>query len=326
MGYNKTNYARIRREYQTKYLKAREEADRRMAELHQKSPELASIDRALSKTGAEIAMAALGTGAEYQSKLAAVAEKNQALQAKRRELMAQMGYPADYTLPPYECTQCNDSGFVGINMCECMRRDLILAAYESSGLGELMRTQSFETFDVLFYKNDEEHYRRAQENFEMLKSYAKNFTTKSENLILVGPTGLGKTHLSTSVARCVIDLGYDVYYTSAIDMMADFKQAHFSSGEERREAGEGVARYTDCDLLIIDDLGTETSNQFTTSCLYTVINNRINLKKPTIINTNLTASELKGRYTDRIASRIIGEFTPLVFAGTDIRLQKLKRK
>ena len=207
-----------------------------------------------------------------------------------------------------------------------MRRDLILAAYESSGLGELMKTQRFETFDISFYENDEDSYRRMQENFSLLHNYAHNFTTKAESLILVGPTGLGKTHLSTSVARCVIDLGYDVYYTSSIDMMADFKQAQFSSGEERREASEGVARYTECDLLIIDDLGTETINQFSTSCLYTVLNNRINLKKPTIISTNLTASELKGKYTDRIASRIIGEYSPLVFSGTDIRLQKLKRK
>lgn len=326
MGYNKTNYARIRREYQTKYLKARGEADRRMAEIHQKSPELADIDRELSKTGIEIAMAALGTGAEHQSKLAAVERKNLALQEKRVALLAQMGYPADYTLPPYECTKCNDSGFVGITMCDCMRRDLILAAYESSGLGQLMRSQSFENFDLSFYQGDTEQYNCMKDTFERLKKYAESFTTGSENLIFLGKTGLGKTHLSTAIARTVIEKGFDVYYTGAIEMMSDFEQARFGSGEERREAGEGVARYTECDLLIIDDLGTETSNQFTTSCLYMVLNSRINLKKPTVISTNLTGVEIKNRYTERITSRIFGEFCARYFVGTDIRLQKLKRK
>lgn len=326
MGYNQANYARIRGEYQTKFLKARGEADRRMAEIHQKSPEIADIDRQLTKTGAEIAMAAIGTGESYLQKLEAVRERNQALQARRAQLLQEMGYPTDYTLPPYECTKCNDSGFVGIKMCDCMRRDLILAAYESSGLGQLMKTQSFESFDLSYYKDSDAHYRRMQENVAVMQSYAEHFTLQSDNLILTGPTGLGKTHLSTAAARRIIERGFDVYYTGAIEMMADFERARFSSGEERREAGADLSRYTDCDLLILDDLGTETVNQFTTSCLYMVINNRINLKKPTVISTNLTGSEIKARYAERITSRILGEFLPLTFAGTDIRRQKLSKK
>ena len=326
MGYNKTNYARIRGEYQTKYLKARAEADRRMAEIHEKCPAIADLDRRLSKTGAEIAMAALGTGEEYRARLAAVESKNLALQEKRAALLAELGYPADYTLPPYECAKCNDSGFVGIKMCDCMRRDLMLAAYESSGLGQLMKTQSFDSFDLSFYKADTDQRRRMQENLELLKAYAENFSTASDNLILTGPTGLGKTHLSTSVARRVIERGFDVYYTGAIEMLAEFERARFGSGEERREAGEELSRYTECDLLILDDLGTETSNQFTTSCLYMVLNNRINLKRPTIISTNLTGADIKARYADRITSRIMGEFSPLAFVGDDVRYQKIRRK
>ena len=326
MGFNKANYSRIRAEYQTKFLKAHAEADRRMAEVHQKSSEIAAIDHELTKTGMEIAMAALGSGEDYRATLAAVEEKNLALQEKRRALLEKMGYPADYTLPPYECDKCKDSGFVGVKMCDCMRRDLIMAGYESSGLGRLMQEQSFENFDLSFYKADAEQYSRMQENLELLKSYADNFTTESESLILCGPTGLGKTHLSTSVARRVIERGFDVYYTGAIEMFADFEQARFGAGAERREAGEELSRYTDCDLLILDDLGTEVANQFTTSCLYMVLNNRINLKKPTLISTNLTGAEIKARYADRITSRIFGEFSPLVFAGTDIRRQRLSKK
>lgn len=326
MGYNKTNYSRIRAEYQTKYLKAYDEADRRRAEVHAKCPELAEIDRTLARTGAEIAMAAIGTGEEHRARLDTVKEKNAALQKRREALLLEMGYPANYTDPPYECTKCKDSGFVGVKMCDCMRKALAMAAYESSGLGRLLQTQSFENFDLSFYKQDGEQYRRMQENLELLKRYAEQFSLNSENLIFCGQTGLGKTHLSTSVARRIMDRGFDVYYTGAIEMFSDFERARFGSGDERREAGADLSRYTDCDLLILDDLGTETSNQFTVSCLYMVLNTRINLKKPTIINTNLTGVEIQNRYAERITSRIFGEFMPLSFVGTDIRRQKLSRK
>lgn len=324
MGYNQENYKRIREGYRTKYLRAYEEANRRMEEVHAKSPDIAAIDRELSMAGAEIALAVIGTGDAYAEKLAAAEQKNLALQEKRRVLLQKLGYPADYTMPPYECPKCKDSGFVDTKMCECMRRELILAAYETSGLGELMRTQSFATFDLSFYSAENGDRSRMQYNFDVLQRYAKHFDTNADNLLLCGATGLGKTHLSTSVARTVIDRGYDVYYTSAIGMFSDFEHARFGSGTER--AAAEPTRYVDCDLLILDDLGTEVINQFTTSCLYMVLNNRINLKRPTIINTNLTGKELQAKYADRIASRLFGEFKPLQFVGTDVRRRKLMSK
>ncbi len=320
MGYNKENYKRVREEYRTKYLRAYEEANRRMAEVHAKSPEIEAIDRELSLAGAEIALAVIGTGDAYREKLAAAEQKNLALQAKRAALLQALGYPADYTLPPYECPKCKDFGFVDTKMCECMRRELVLAAYESSGLGELMRTQSFETFDLSFYSAANGDRSRMQYNLDYLSRYAESFDLQAENLLFFGATGLGKTHLSTAIARRVIDRGYDVYYTGAIGMFSDFEHARFGSGTER--AAAEPTRYVDCDLLILDDLGTEVSNQFTNSCLYTVLNNRINMKRPTIINTNLSGKELKARYADRIASRILCEFKPFIFVGQDIRYRR----
>jgi DNA replication protein DnaC len=271
--------------------------------------------------GAEIAMAALGTGKEYKEKLEAVKEKNLALQRERAILLENLGYPADYTLPPYECDICHDSGFVGTKMCECMRRELVLAAYGESGLGELLKTQSFESFSLDYYKADPVEAEKMKKNLEILRTYAENFDTDADSLILCGSTGLGKTHLSTAVARRVIDRGFDVYYTGAIAMFADFEYARFGTGLGEQAADP--ARYVDCDLLILDDLGTEVTNQFTNSCLYMVLDQRINLRRPTIINTNLTGKEIKARYTDRIASRILGGFKPLLFVGTDVRRQKL---
>ena len=148
---------------------------------------------------------------------------------------------------------------------------------------------------------------------------------ESESLLLVGPTGLGKTHLSTAVAKTVIDRGYDVVYTGAIGMLADFERARFGNASGA-ESGNGTERYFDCDLLIIDDLGSEVSNQFTVSCIYNVINNRISLGNPTIISTNLNQNEIGDRYWDRITSRLFGEYLPLVFSGTDVRKQKISRK
>ena len=320
MGYNGENYKRVREAYRTKYLRAYEIADERMDEVHAKSPELAAIDRELRLTGAEIALAVIGTGEEYRERLAAAEAKNIALQAKRTALLAELGYPADYTLPPYECERCKDSGFVDTKMCECMRRELVMAAYESSGLGALMRTQSFESFDLSFYSAENGDRSRMQLNFEQLRLYAERFTMDSDSLLLVGPTGLGKTHLSTAIARRVIERGYDVYYTGAVGMLSDFEHVRFGNGTERAAAEPN--RYFDCDLLIIDDLGTELSNNFTNSCLYTVLNHRINLKRPTIINTNLKGKEIKERYSDRIASRLLCEYKPYIFVGQDVRFRR----
>ena len=324
MAYNKQNYLRVREIYRTKYQLAEEEAARRTAELHEKSPALRALDRELSKTGVKIAMAALGTGEEYKEKLAAVEKENVELQARRAAILAQLGYPADYTKPPYECHKCNDSGFVGTKMCECMRRDLVLAAFESSGIGALLRTQGFDSFKLEYYPAGEARELMGR-NLALLREYADKFSVQSDSLIFCGATGLGKTHLSTAVARRVIERGFDVYYTTALQMFGDFEHARFGT-DMGMESVVSLDRYTNCELLILDDLGTEVSNQFTNSCLYMVLNERINKGLPTIISTNLTGKEIKQRYTDRIASRILGDFKPLLFAGTDIRRLKLSEK
>ncbi|MBO7341128.1 MAG: ATP-binding protein [Clostridia bacterium] len=324
MAYNKQNYLRVRENYRTKYQLAEEEAARRTAELHQKSPALRALDRELSKTGVKIAMAALGTGEEYKEKLAAVEKENLALQARRAQILAELGYPAEYTKPPYECHKCNDSGFVGTKMCECMRRDLVLAAFESSGIGALLRTQSFDSFKAEYYPAGEER-ELMMRNLALLREYAEKFSVQSDSLIFCGATGLGKTHLSTALARRVIERGFDVYYTTALQMFADFEHARFGT-DMGMESVVSLDRYTSCELLILDDLGTEVSNQFTNSCLYMVLNERINKGLPTVISTNLTGKEIKARYTDRIASRILGDFKPMLFVGVDVRRLKLTEK
>ena len=142
-----------------------------------------------------------------------------------------------------------------------------------------------------------------------------------QSLLFLGGTGLGKTHLSTAVARTVIARGYDVFYNSAVGMISDFECRRFGNGLAQGDADD-TARYTECDLLIIDDLGTEVVNQFTLSCLYHVLNTRLNLSKPTLISTNLASGDLRKTYSDRITSRLLGEYLLIPFYGIDVRRQK----
>jgi DNA replication protein DnaC len=204
-----------------------------------------------------------------------------------------------------------------------MKTRLRLAGYESSGIAKLMSTQTFESFKLDYYRTNPRVYENMSYIFKTMLEYAESFNPdKSQNLLLLGGTGLGKTHLSTALAKTLIDNGYDVVYTGAIGTIADFEHNRFgnSSGGE---SGNNLDRYYDCDLLIIDDLGSEVSNQFTVSTIYNVLNNRISLGIPTVISTNLNQNELNSRYWDRITSRILGEFRPLLFNGSDVRKLKL---
>ena len=318
-------FARIREEYTTKYLIAREEADLRRAEIHLAIPEVAEIDRALGRTGLSLMEASM-QGEDVQARIAAVRKTNEELRHVRAELLISHGYPADYTEVRYECPLCNDSGFVDTKMCICMKKKLVEAGIEASGMGNLLREQSFENFDLTYYQNDPAAHRRMEQILARMRLYTESFEAgKSGNLVLFGGTGLGKTHLSSAVARGVIERGCDVFYVSAVSMLSDFERERFGNSAGG-ETGVGTDRYFSCDLLIIDDLGTEVNNQFTTSVLYNLINTRLNKRQSTVINTNLTQDEFRKRYWDRITSRVLGEYTVLPFLGTDVRAQKLSRK
>ena len=320
MGFNRENYAKIKAEYDGKYLRAEEAARFRRAEVHAALPEIAEIDRTLATTGLRIFEATL---ARDENAIAKVKAENEELQKKRAELLEIAGFGRDYTEIKYECERCGDTGTVGQSMCICMRKKLIEAGFESSGMSDLIKKQRFDNFSLEYYKKTPENFRRMAAILEILKKYAENFDpATSGNIAMFGGTGLGKTHLSSAVAGVIIEKGNDVYYTSANNMFADFEEKRFGSSAAYDVTGD-VSQYFTCDLLIIDDLGAEISNQFTVSCLYNVINTRLNHHKPTMLSTNLTQDEFKKKYWDRISSRVTGEYTVLPFCGEDIRRQKL---
>ncbi len=324
MGYNAENCKKIAEIYSNKNFNAQKEAEARREKLHMLFPEIAEIDRVLSETGLRIFSAALSGEGDIEKKVAELKKANDELLAARREILVAYGYPADYSDLKFECERCRDTGYVDGKMCSCMRRDLIMAGYESSGIGKLIAKQNFENFDLSYYRGTERE--QMERVFAAVKNYAETFREAGgRNMLFIGMTGLGKTHLSSACAKAVIDRGFDVVYESAQNIFSDFEYERFNRGYNTDAQNEKTARYFETDLLIIDDLGTEVTNQFTTACLYNIVNTRMCSGKGMIINTNLKKEELVAKYQDRITSRLFGEFEICLFIGKDIRSQKLRR-
>lgn len=320
MGYNPDNYRKIREEYEGKPQRARDAAKRREDELHRKFETVAQIDKLLSETSLKIYGESLKGRAGIDERIDKLREENAELRQMRAQILTANGYPADYSSVKYECPKCGDTGFVGINMCDCLKKRLILAGYESSGIGRLIKTQSFETFDLEKCRGSERQYENMKKILSVCRSFADTFEPKSgKNLLFMGTTGLGKTHLSTSVAKVVIERGYDVVYDTFQNILNDFESERFGRSSE---SADRTRRYYGCDLLIIDDLGAELTNQFTISVLYNLLNTRLNNSASMIINTNLLVKEIRDRYNDRITSRLYGEFESYVFFGEDLRIKK----
>lgn len=323
MGYNRDNYKKIKDEFAGKRTAAISAAELRTEELERKYPDLKKLNLAIRETGLRIFDSAFEPGVDIQKKVAEIEDEYNQNITFRNKFLEAYGYPTDYLDAKFECDKCKDEGFDNDGkMCICMKKALALATYKSSGIGKLIEKQSFDNFKLDYYEKGKE-----RDNMEAVlddcKSYTDSFTSKtSENLLFFGTTGLGKTHLSTSIAKGVIDRGFDVVYVTAQDLFEDFEREKFSRSYSSTQENT-TEKYFECDLLIIDDLGTELSNQFTVSCLYNLINSRINSEKPMIINTNLNQNDLRDRYADRITSRLFGEFSVMCFYGKDIRLKKL---
>lgn len=313
MSFNSKNYYALREEFEKKHLAAAERADARRAALWMKIEGLRDIDEALAATASRIFGAALGGKEGLDDRIARIKRDTSYLREAREDLLRAAGYPADYTDVQYECEKCQDLGFADTRMCDCFKRALVLKGYETSGLGSLIGKQTFDNYSLEYFHGED--FVRMKQNYEIVRDYAENFSKNGDSLLFMGGTGLGKTHLSSALAKTVIDGGYDVLYTSALNMISDFEKAKFK--------GEGdTSRYLDAELLIIDDLGTEGSGAFTESFIYNVIDTRICKGMPTVVSTNLTAHELSARYGERIFSRLLGVYKPLVFCGNDIRFEK----
>ena len=294
-----------------------------LAQAYEQVPRLRQIDMELRRTMAYAAQAAFSTGADARETMDKVKEANLALQREREALAAacfEEGYLDDSPI----CRHCGGSGYLGSTMCECLRE--LCRQEQKKELTFLnVGRENFDQFRLEYYPDRIDptlgmNIRSVMERtFQTCRRYAYSFTERSGNLLFSGDTGLGKTFLSACIARTVADRGYSVVYESAGHMFAQLERAKFAGAEAAREE---TKRYSECDLLIIDDLGTEVPGQFVTAALYALVNDRLLSGKPMIISTNLNVEDLGRRYSSQIASRLRGSFTRVAFLGDDIRVKK----
>lgn len=315
--HNYENYHKVKEMIDERRANAIALAESRALELRSRSPEIAELDDELRQTSMQIMKTAVSGG-----DLTPIKERNLYLNSKRREAIRRLGLPEDYDKVKYTCSECGDTGFLkNTKACSCFRRLLYTENIKSSGIGRLIEEQSFENFDLSAYSYNPEVYAKMQYVFNSVRAYAVDFGKKhrGENLLFIGKTGTGKTHLSTSVAKVLIEGGYYVLYDSAQNIVSAFETDKFRSGYGPYEPISD--KYLECDLLIIDDLGTEFINQFTVSCLYNILTTRRNRGLSTLISTNLAPAELASKYEDRIYSRIVGsDYKVVFFEGKDYRL------
>ncbi len=313
MSFSRQVINKVNEEFESKRQENESLRDRRLIEIYSKIPEIKAIDKELSQTGISIMSCALGGKDGLEERINALRERNLELQKARGELLISNGYSEDYTDYHYDCDLCQDYGAYNGKTCSCYKTKLIEEQLKLSGISNLIKTQSFETFSLDLYENKEE----MSELLDYANNYVRDFATIKDNVLFVGGTGLGKTHLSTSMAKALIENGYNVVYETAQNIFFDFDADRF---RDRFGDSEPISqKYLDCDLLIIDDLGAEAINSFTVACLYNIINTRLNKSLPIIASTNLNSKEIRSKYHDRITSRLFGEFNIKLFKGEDLR-------
>ena len=323
---------KILRQALYRFDRDRQERERRLQErresVFRRQPRLREIDRELRGTMSRVIAQALHRGADPQAAIAALKEENLALQEERRTLLRELGLPEDCLEEKPACPLCGDTGYRGGGMCRCLRQ--YCAREQQRELSRMLDLggQSFDTFSLEWYSEecDPALGISARENMDWVcqrcKRYAETFGPGSGSLLLTGSPGLGKTFLSAAIAREVSGEGWSVVYDTAVSVFRRMEERKF--GRETDEDGD-EDRLFGCDLLILDDLGTELTTSFVQSALYQIVNGRLLEHRSVVLSTNLRLEELAHRYGPQIASRIEGEYQILPFFGEDIRKLKKER-
>ncbi|MBQ8172052.1 MAG: ATP-binding protein [Oscillospiraceae bacterium] len=298
----------------------------RSAEINARLPEYAKLDELLATTSAKLIMIMLQEKDKAAEKLSQLETGNLHIQRNMEELLVNAGYPADYLDPIYTCPKCKDKGTLNGKWCECFQRIMLNIAAEELNSFSPLEPSTFDKFSLEYYSAEKDEKLGTsprvimQKNLEFCKSYAKEFSTHSNGILMTGGTGLGKTHLSLAIVNQIMANGFNAIYGSAPEMLRVIEREYYSKEKNEKDTMDAL---TQCDLLVLDDLGAEMDKQLYTSLLYELLNARLCRGLPTIVSSNLTPNELKQRYQDRICSRLFG-FELLMFVGSDVR-RKLTR-
>ena len=311
-------YDRIFRQYEERQKENRLETERRHACVYESIPEFQKLENA-------VASLAVAQGKKLLSgdekALDALRKSLADLKAQKEQLLLDAGFSVNFLDPVFCCPDCQDTGYIGREKCHCFRQAEISLLYEQSGIQDLLKQNNFSLLSYEYYRG--EALSLFQNAVKTCQSFIKNFNSDYHNLFFYGTVGTGKSFLSCCVAKELMDQGHSVIYFGATGLFDLLSNAayHTKDREERQNAYSDLYR---CDLLIIDDLGTELTNQFTSSQLFSLLNERHLGKKSTLISTNFTLAQLRDRYSDRIFSRITSNFEVCRLAGEDIRMYKLQ--
>lgn len=332
MGYNGRVLAKARSVLARTRERNAAEQRRRQEEAYARLPRLRELDRRLRRQMIELSRLAMSREPDAKERLERLGAENLELQRQRAEALVEAGFSADYTDDIYDCRLCRDTGYVDNKLCSCLKR--LYNRELTAELSSLLRggDESFESFDLNWYDRARDPRAGASPRecmtvvYETCREYARNFAPGSPNLIFMGGPGLGKTYLSACIARVVAEAGHSVAYESAAAALGAFETQRFSRENAEGEAAAARVRdYLGCDLMILDDLGTEMVTSFSVSALYQLINTRLCEGRSTIVSTNCSFEELRRKYGEQVCSRLEGEYLQLSFMGRDIRLLRKER-
>ena len=323
MALSNTQYNALMRRYEAKQLENQRIVLERINTVYEALPRLAEINDAIASLSVSQAKKLIDGD---ETALPQLHDSLKALTQEKRQLLSDHGYQEDYFDPPYGCPDCKDTGYIGGRKCHCFEQAAIDLVYTQSNLRRILDVENFQHFSFAYYSDEQTNpatglssLATAKRAVQVCKEFIKTFDTEFRNLFFYGDTGIGKTYLSNCVAKELLDSGHSVIYFTAASLFAVFGKNTFGKSPE---ADEDYRRILDCDLLIIDDLGTELSNTFTVSQLFLCLNERILRQKSTIISTNLTLGQLAETYSERTFSRISSSYTMIKLFGNDIRIQK----
>lgn len=327
MGLKNFQYNRITREYDARQIANRHAMEKKYETAYKAIPQLHDFDATIAEQSVKSAKLALGGDAKAVEELK---EKIASLSQEKEALLVAHGFPKDYLTPDYQCPLCKDTGYIGREKCQCFKQAIVDLLYSQSNMKAAISQENFETFSYDYYDKSYKEETTGLSPYENIRrvvreciDFIKNFNTSYDNILFYGNTGVGKTFLSNCIARELLNTSHTVIYLTSFQLFDILEKNKFRKGDDDFETMEQFNGILNCDLLIIDDLGTELNNSFISSQLYLCINERHLSRKSTVISTNLSLDELNRMYSERIFSRITSNYKLLKIVGDDIRLKKV---
>lgn len=321
-----SSYRDILKEYELIREKDKYELDQRKQTLYAKLPRLKEIENEMVKLGIDITRAILNKSQDADVLLEQLRKKQMDLKIEKAEVLSSNSYPIDYLELRYRCKNCKDTGYIGSAKCSCLIRKEVESLYQQSNLGENTKNENFDEFRLDYYSDEkDENGYSTRDNMKDIYwkcvKFVKDFDNHNYSLLFVGSPGLGKTFLCNSIAKDLLEQGKSIIYQVSSELIDLVRKYKFDFENENNNSS-ALNEIYNCDLLIIDDLGTELPTQFSSLVLYNILNKRLLNNKKLIVSTNLNTDEIMKSYSERIYSRLFGNLSMYKFYGRDIRLEK----